>query len=182
MNVRTLCCCFVATVLAVISRAEALDDAAAQAKVDAKIAEIQHWVADPAIVNAVKAHNAAPLPPEQAALTQDKWKALSVLDPVVRSFSKNEAAAFLKTKKSEWLSEAFLSDAKGFKVAFLSKTSNWSHAGKPKHEVPMTGKTWQGKIEIDESTGSQQLQVAVPVLDGGQPIGSLVVGLSLSKL
>jgi hypothetical protein len=46
----------------------------------------------------------------------------------------------------------------------------------------MSGKSWQGKVEVDESTGLQQVQVAVPVLDNGQAIGSLVVGLSLSKL
>jgi hypothetical protein len=28
----------------------------------------------------------------------------------------------------------------------------------------------------------QQVQVAVPVVDGGKPVGSLVVGLSLTKL
>jgi hypothetical protein len=80
------------------------------------------------------------------------------------------------------VSEAFLSGADGFKVAFLSKPTNWSHKGKPKHDVPMTGKTWQGPVEVDESTGTQQVQVAVPVKDGGKVIGSLVVGLSVDKL
>jgi beta-galactosidase/beta-glucuronidase len=156
-------------------------DPAVQAKIDAKIIEIKGWAADPVIVKAVAAHNAS-LPADQAAMTQDKWKSLTVLDPFVRAFSKNDAGAFLKTKKAEWVTEAFLSDAKGLKVAFLSKTSAWSHAGKPKHDVPMSGKSWQGTVEVDESTGQQQLQVSVPVLEAGQPIGSLVVGLSLSKL
>ena len=70
----------------------------------------------------------------------------------------------------------------GTKAAFLSKTTGWSHKGKPKHDLPMSGKSWQGPVEVDESTGLQQVQVAVPVLDGGKPVGSLVVGLSLSKL
>lgn len=156
-------------------------DPAVQAKVDAKIAEIKTWAADPVIVAAVAAHNAA-LPADQAAMTQEKWKTLSLLDPFVRSFSKNQAGAALKAKKSDWTTEAFLSDAKGFKVAFLAKTSSWCHAGAPKHDVPMTGKTWEGTVAVDESTGLQQLQVAVPVLKDGQPIGSLVVGLSLAKL
>jgi hypothetical protein len=80
------------------------------------------------------------------------------------------------------VSEAFVSGADGGKVAFLGKTSNWSHKGKPKHDQPMSGKTWQGQVEVDESSGLQQVQVAVPVLDGGKPIGSLVVGLSVGKL
>ena len=115
-------------------------------------------------------------------MTQEKWANLTVLDPLVRTFTKNEAAHFLKSKQTPEVSEAFVSCASGTKVAFLSKTTNWSHRGKPKHDVPMGGKMWQGPIEVDETTGVQQVQVAVPVLEGGKPIGSLVVGLAVSKL
>ncbi len=171
---------FLALCVATVLRAASLD-APVQAKVDARVTEIKAWASSPVIVAAVKAHNAS-LPAEHAALTQEKWKSLTVLDPLVRTFSKNEAGTFLKSKKGEWVTEAFLSDAKGLKVAFLSKPTGWSHGGKPKHDVPMTGQVWQGEIEVDESSGLQQVQVAVPVLDGGQPIGSLVVGLSLLKI
>jgi hypothetical protein len=156
-------------------------DAATQAKLDAQIKVIQTWAADPAIVAAVKAQNGG-LKPEYAAMNQEKWKELSVLDPLVRAFTKNDAGAFLKGKKTDLVTEAFVSDAAGYKVAFLGKSSNWCHKGKPKHDVPMTGKTWQGPIEVDESSGAQQIQLAVPVLEGDKPIGSLVVGLSIAKL
>lgn len=46
----------------------------------------------------------------------------------------------------------------------------------------MSGKAWQGRIEVDASTGMRQLQISVPVLDAGKPIGSLVVGLSTAVL
>ena len=156
-------------------------DAALQAKVDAKVKAIQTWAADPAIVNGVKARNAS-TPPELADLNQEKWKALTVLDPLVRSFSKNPVAEYLKSKKDDSVSEGFISCADGTKVAFLSKPTNWSHKGKAKHDQPMAGKNWQGPVEVDESTGSKQIQVAVPVLEEGKPIGSMVVGLSISKL
>lgn len=161
-------------------RAQAISPAT-QAKIDAKVAEIKTWAADPVIVDAVRAHN-VPLAPELAALNQDKWRAMTVLDPIVRSFTKNPTGVFLKSKKDDLVTEAFVSDAAGYKVGFIAKTSNWTHKGKEKHDVPMTGKSWQGPVEVDESSGQQQLQVAVPVLDGGKPIGSLVVGLSVTKL
>ena len=107
---------------------------------------------------------------------------LSMLSPEVKAFSKNDLAAYLRTLKDDSVSEIFVSGADGTKVAFLSKTSNWSHKGKPKHDVPMSGKTWTGKPELDESTGVQQVQVGLPVLDGGKAVGSIVVGLNLSKL
>ena len=166
--------------LAGVSTMAALD-APLQAKVAAMTKQVQTWAADPVVVNAVKAHNTSP-PADSAAMTQDKWKTLPILDPFVRGFSKNEAGTFLKGKKTEAVSEAFLSGADGNKVAFLAKPSSWCHKGKAKHDDPMAGKTWQGDVEVDESTGLQQVQVAVPVLDGGKPIGSLVVGLSLAKL
>jgi hypothetical protein len=172
---------FLATFLLALGSHAAVLDAPLQAKVDARTKEITAWAADPAVIAAVKAQNATP-PATHAAMTQEKWKTLTVLDPFIRQFSKHPVAELLKTKKGDVVAEAFLSAANGCKIAFLSKTTSWSHKGSAKHDVPMTGKTWQGAIETDESTGLQQVQVAVPVLDGGKPIGSLVVGLSISKL
>ena len=160
--------------------ADALDPAM-QAKVDAQIKVVQAWAAEPVIVNAVKAQNAS-LPPELAAVTQEKWEAMKKVDPFVRAFDKNDAGTFLKSKKSDVFSRAFLSDAAGLKVAFTTKTLSWSHKGDPKHEVPMTGKTWQGAVEQDKAMGFENVQVSVPVLDGDKPIGSLVVGLRFSNL
>jgi hypothetical protein len=152
-----------------------------QSKIDEQIKVVTAWAADPVIVEAVRAHNAT-LPAEHAALTQEKWRSLTVLDPLVRGFTKTPAGQFLKTKKSDLVTEAFVSDAQGLKVGFIAKTSSWSHKGSPKHDQPMSGKSWQGAVEVDESSGMQQLQISVPVLDGGKPIGSFVVGLSVSKL
>ncbi len=162
------------------TRAGALDPVL-QARVNARIEAIKAWAADPAVVAGVKALNAE-TPADYAAMTQEKWAQLSVLDPFVRTFTKNDAAAVLKAKKTPEVTEAFVSTADGRKVAFLGKTTNWSHKGMPKHEVPMAGRTWQGPVETDGSTGVQQIQIAVPVFDGNKPIGSLVVGLSVSKL
>jgi hypothetical protein len=156
-------------------------DPAMQARLDVQVKMVQEWAANPVILNAVKAHNATPSA-EAVAMTQEKWKAASVLDPFVHSFTRNAVAELLKNKRTKTVSEAFVSGTDGTKVAFLAKPTNWSHKGKAKHDVPMSGKTWQGPIEVDESTGLKQIQISVPVLDGDKPIGSLVVGFSISKL
>jgi hypothetical protein len=154
---------------------------AVQARLDAQVKVVQGWAADPVLIQAVQAHNSRAAT-EGAGMTQEKWKSLTVLDPLVRAFTRNEAASFLKHNQTEMISEAFLSGSDGSKVAFLAKTTNWSHQGKPKHEFPMKGEIWQGPVEVDESTGVQQVQVSVPIQMGGKPIGSLVVGFVLSKL
>lgn len=152
-----------------------------KAALDKQIAMAKTWAGEAAVVNAVKAQNAA-TPEAYKGMTQDSWKALGVLDPKVRDLSKNAVAEFLKSKKTDVVSEIFVNSADGTKVALLSKTSSWSHKGKAKHDDPMAGKTWIGDIELDESTGSQQIQIAVPVMDGGKAIGSMVVGYSVAKL
>jgi len=156
-------------------------DPATQAKVDAQVRYIESWASDPAIVAAVKGINAG-APAAHKAMTQEKWAALQPFDSFVLSFSGGPVGRFLKTRKNQVISEIFISAADGTKVAFLQKTSSWSHKGKPKHDVPMTGRTWQGDVETDASTGLQQIQVAVPILEGGKPIGTIVAGLQTARL
>lgn len=152
-----------------------------KAKVDAQLKLFQPLGSDPVVVKAVKEYNLAP-PAEAQGMTQEKWKGLTVISPEVRYFSKNALAEHLKGKRTPVVAELFVSGANGAKAAFFSKTTSWSHLGKPKHDQPMAGKTWIGPVELDESTGKQSVQVAFPVLDAGKPIGSVVVGLDVSKL
>jgi hypothetical protein len=160
---------------------QAADAETTKSKAATKAKQLAWMSTDPQVVAAVKAHNANP-PAESKAMTQEKWKALPVLDPFVRGLSKNALAEHLKSKRDESWSELFVSGADGTKVALFNKTSNWSHKGKEKHDVPMQGKTWIGEPEVDASAGVEQIQIGLPVLDGGKAIGSVVVGLSVSKL
>lgn len=150
-----------------------------QAALTKQIEVVKGWANDKKIVELVKAANSNP---QGKDLTQEKWEKLTVLDPIVRGYSKNEAAEILKKNKTAAVAEAFLNTAEGTKVAFLAKTSSWSHKGKAKHEDPMKGKVWIGKVEVDDSTGKTQIQVSVPVEDGGKAIGSLTVGFNVNEL
>jgi hypothetical protein len=140
---------------------------------------IKSWTSDKQLIDIVKKANTEN---KFQDMTQEKWEKLNILDPFVRDFNKNEAGLLLKKYKSELVSEAFLNRADGKKIGFLAKTSNWSHKGKDKHEDPMKGKVWIGKIEVDESSGKTQIQVGVPVQDEGKSIGSLVIGLNINEL
>lgn len=150
-------------------------------KVDAWLVKYQVLGSDPTVVAAVKAYNATP-PAELAGMTQDKWATLSVLGAEMKYLTKNALAEYLKTKREAVVAELFVNSAKGDKVAFFGKTSSWNHGGKPKHDVPMSGKTWIGPPELDDSSGKITVQVSFPVLDAKKPIGSIVVGLDVSKL
>ncbi len=151
-------------------------------KIEAKLKTLKAWGTDETVVAEVKAYNENP-PEETKGMTQEKWKSLTVLSPEVKVFTKNKLGAYIKGKmKDPVVSEMFVSCANGNKAAFLAKTTNWCHKGKPKHDEPMKGKTWIGNVEVDESSGVQQVQVSFPVLDSGKPIGSVVIGLAIDKL
>jgi hypothetical protein len=152
-----------------------------QPRIDAQVKIAQRWASNPVVVAAVKAQNAA-APAGFASMTQDTWAAAAAGDAFVQGFATNKVAALLKGQKSDVMSEVFVNAADGRKVAFLAKTSSWSHKGSPKHDVPMTGKTWQGEPMMDESSKIESIQIAVPVMDGGKAIGSIVVGLDVAKL
>ena len=76
--------------------------------------------------------------------------------------------------------EAFLSAAHGEKAAFVEKTT--SYIGKADSTCRSTAQSWQGKPEFDESAQTYQIQISVPVQDGGKTIGVLVAGVNLSQL
>jgi len=141
------------------------------------------WAASPVIVTAVLEQNRrGPI----AGMDNAKWKITRRSDPTVIAFQTNAAGQFLKAKLGESqgaVSEAFLSAAQGEKVAFVEKTSWYIHRGMPKFDVPFgTGKAWQGSAEFDESSQTYAIQISVPVLADGRPIGALVLGINLSHL
>jgi hypothetical protein len=149
-------------------------DAATKQKLDAQVPIVKGWAQSSEIVNAVQAYNAQST--TRKKITQQHWAMASGVESFVRTLTENSAAQYLKRNISDAVSEAFVSGADGGKVAFLSKPTYWSHMGKPKHDVPMTGRVWIGEVEVDQSSGFRQIQIGVPVLLQGKPIGSLVVG------
>lgn len=149
-----------------------------QAKLDKAISLCTPLSTDEKIVSAVKTYNSVP----PSTMTNEAWKKLTLLSPEVKALIKSNIGTYLKSKKTDFITEMFLNGADGGKVAFLSKTSSWNHKGKPKHDFPMSGKIWIGSIEVDESSGAEQIQVSLPILNGTDPIGSLVIGFGIAQL
>ena len=155
-----------------------------QAELDKQKQSLAAWAGDPIIVSAVKEQNAkGPIP----GMDNPKWKSVRRSDPVVQAFVNSPAGQFLKKKIEQsggTLDKAFLNGAQGEKVAFAEKTISYVHKGQEKFDVPMsTGKAWQmTKAWFDESLQAYALQVAVPIMDGGKPIGVLVASVPIAHL
>ncbi len=148
---------------------------------DKKIRIIQKIAAHPTIVNEVLLNNQKPIVGYEQ-MTEEDWFRLQYIDQKIRFFTLTNAAKVLREEKDDSMTEMFINNAVGTKVAFLSKTSTWNHKNKMKHVEAMKNKIWIGEIEKDLSSGSLQIQVSVPILHNQKSIGSLVVGLAIQKL
>ncbi len=154
---------------------------AVQEQITWQVWNAQGWAASPALVEAVTAQNKkGPIP----GMDNAKWKTVPEKDAIVQGFINNEVAKFLVAEmaKTDGICVgAFLNAAKGEKVAFNEKTGSYIHKGSPKFDVPFTtGKPWQGKPELEEKI--YVIQISVPVLSEGKPIGALVVEIDGTKL
>jgi len=124
----------------------------------------QVWADNPVIVAAVTEQNKiGPVP----SMTKRLWKLQRRSSKLIQQLCCNPAAKFLQKMaraSGGAVSEAFVSAAKGEKVAFLQKTTSYIHTGKSKFDVPFEhGRLWQGKPEFDESTQTYQVQISAPV-------------------
>jgi hypothetical protein len=156
---------------------------AMQKEIDRHTEVVKGWAANPVIVKAVLAQNEkGPI----AGMDNAKWKAVRRSDDLIKGFINNEAGKFLKQKVEEsngLYVRTFLNGAQGEKVAFNEKTIDYLHKGREKFDSSFnSGKSWQGKPELDQPTQTYDVQVAVPVVSGGKPVGVLIVGFNLSLL
>jgi len=152
-----------------------------QQKITWQLWNANGWAGSPIVIEAVLAQNKkGPI----AGMDNKKWKTVPEKDAVVQGFINNEAAKFLNAEiaKTEGICVGyFLNAAQGEKVAFSDKTGSYIHKGSAKFDVPFgTGKAWQGKPEWEDKM--YVIQISVPVLANGKPIGALVVEINGSKL
>lgn len=152
-----------------------------QEKITWQVWNANGWAANPVVVEAVLAQNKkGPI----AGMDNAKWKTVPENDAIVKGFINSEAGKFLQAElaKTEGICVgAFLNAALGEKVAFTDKTGSYIHKGAPKFDVPLsTGKPWQGQPELEDKV--YVIQISVPVLSDGKPVGVLVVDIDGSKL
>lgn len=154
-----------------------------QPRIDAYKKQAAVWAADPIIVKAVKESNAkGPIP----MMGNAKWRELKEDDPIVKGLVDNVAGQ-LMTKwmntDAKGINKIVLSGDKSHRVAFTSMPAIYIGKGKPNFDEAMGGKVWQqGESKPDPSTNIDTVQIAVPVKDGGNVIGVLLVSLTATNL
>jgi hypothetical protein len=156
--------------------------------------EVSKWVADPDVVAALNAANAANASYDQAKIDElDKqWRAEvgASAHPLIDSVMGNPASA----KAKSWcdgsggtVTEIILVDNKGLNVGICDATSDYWQGDEPKFQNTFpkgAGTVFVDEVEQDSSTQKFQVQSSMTVVDpaSGQPIGAVTVGLDAEGL
>ena len=157
-------------------------------------ANVQPWLTDPAIVDAVKKQNEA-----YADLSQDEigkldqdWRAQATASerPFVDEVLGRDISKFLTEKKemSEgMLTEVIVTDAKGLNVGQSDVSSDYWQGDEAKWNETFpngAGAIFVDEIEQDESTQALQSQASIAIADPatGETIGVVTIGINLDNL
>ena len=156
--------------------------------------QIKGWMANPAIVAAVKAQNG-----KHAGLTQadidaldKKWRAETGASakPMIAELLSRPASKKLidyKTGGEGLFTEIFAMDNKGLNVAQSDATSDYWQGDEAKWKKTFlagSNVTFIDEVEFDESTQTYQAQVSLSITDpdGGAVIGAITVGINVDLL
>lgn len=151
-----------------------------KAAINESTEKLQRLASEAEVIEAVRKYNddVSVFP----GMTNSEWKRISVMDARMEALKENPLVQKMKNLLPAYISELFISGKDGGKVAFFEKPSSWIHKGMKKHDLPMQGKIWVGHMELDESSGTHQIQLSVPIFDSGKPIGSIVAGIALARI
>lgn len=156
--------------------------------------QVQAWLKDPIVINAIKAQNAKSASLSQADIDRlDKqWRSEtgSSNQPLIKSVLSNDLSKFLKKKKdaSQGLyTEIFVMDDKGLNVGQSDVTSDYWQGDEAKwKKTYLVGANAMhiGGVKKDESTQMFQSQLSMPVVDpaDNKVIGAITVGINVELL
>ena len=175
-----------AAVIALLSTASAsaatVSDQA-RAFVEERLASV---LSSPQVIDAIRAQNESSKSLSQAdieALDQ-QWRAgdSTLIDGVLS----NELSGFLAGIVADGegaFSEIFVMDMVGLNVGQSDRTSDYWQGDEDKWTATYQGGSVHvSDVEEDESTQTFQVQVSMPITDGGATIGAITVGVDVSYL
>ena len=156
-------------------------------------ANVKPWLSDPAIIDAIKAQNAANAALDQAGIDalDQKWRAEVEADshPMIDGVLSSAVSAFLKAKQEAsggTITEVFVTDAKGLNVGQSDVTSDYWQGDEDKFTKSFgagAGALFVDAAEKDESTQMLQSQASMTIVDEtGKPIGAVTIGVNLDQL
>jgi hypothetical protein len=157
-------------------------------------ATVAKWVADPALVAAVRAQNDAHASLSDADIeTLDKsWRAEidSSQQDMISAVMANQVSAYLASLKDQaggMVTEIFVMDNRGLNVGQSDVTSDYWQGDEAKWQktyLAGADQVFVDEVEMDESTQMLQTQVSMSIVDPAtnEVIGAITVGIDVAAL
>lgn len=153
--------------------------------------ELSEWLNNPELIEAIIAQNE-----EHDGLTQSDIDELDMTwreetsqadHPMIEDLLSRSTSNYLRDMQFDSggiVTEVFVMDNLGLNVAQSDPTSDYWQGDEAKFQETFgkgTGTIHVGDIELDESSGSYQIQVSMTISDpvNGQPIGAATFGLMM---
>ncbi|WP_412049316.1 hypothetical protein ACK6D9_16430 [Hoeflea sp. Naph1] len=155
---------------------------------------VQTWLTDPAVVDAIKEQNDKTSGLSQAEIDKldTDWRAQATASnkPFVDEVMARALSKFLMDKKEGsqgMITEMFVMGAKGLNVGQSDITSDYWQGDEAKWQKTYgaaSSEVFVDGVEQDESTQAFQSQASVTINDpaSGEPIGAITVGINLDML
>ncbi len=153
---------------------------------------VRPWLAEPAILNALIAQNAAHAELDQAEINalDARWRAelFSAERPMIEAQLSNALSLTLRGRQRAaegLITEIFVMDNRGLNVGQSDITSDYWQGDEAKWQRSFaTGTLYIEDAERDESTQLMQAQASLPITDPktGAVIGTITVGVNLDAL
>ena len=153
-----------------------------------KIEGVQELAGNELLVQAVRRHNRRELSLEEIQEIDREWASSKEMTPLKKSLQECEVGRYFKSMvgfNSAIYSEAFATDRRGVNIAAYPATTDYWQGDEQKWIEAFnegSGKVYVGPMEFDESTETDAIQIAVPVMDEAKAIGVLIVGVKLTYL
>jgi len=161
-------------------------------KLETNIIEIKSWLETPMFIDAVKTQNAKKKSIDEIKKLDKDWvdiiKNKKKENQLMKQLLNHPVGQWLRKKNKEERGrypESFLCDNQGANVAISRLTTDYWQGDETKWIDSFNngkGKTVIGNPKYDESTGSMQIHVSIPVIDNGKTIGVFIIGIKWRHL
>jgi hypothetical protein len=152
-----------------------------------KVRTVQHMALNPVLVRATRAQNLERLQLDEIKRRDAEWKSTKALTPFKIALQNSAAGRLLKdtVTRLDSVNEAFVTDNQGANVAAFPATTDYWQGDEAKWSESFRqgdGRVFIGDLELDQSTQTYAVQISAPVIDRGETIGVLVVGVTIGYL
>ncbi len=156
--------------------------------------QLSKWLENERLIQAIRDQNEAHRGLNQAQIDQldQDWRAQRKADakPLINRLLSQPASEWLRGQQAEtanFVTEVFAMDNHGLNVAQSVETSDYWQGDEAKWQLTYgngSGDIHISEVEYDESTGSYQSQVSMPITDPatGELIGAITFGVNVQSL